>query len=38
MEMALVLLLTLMVGIAYIITDILYAFLNPRIRLKAHDE
>ena len=38
MEMALVLLLTLMVGIAYIITDIIYAFLNPRIRLKAHDE
>ena len=38
MEMALVLLLTLMVGIAYIITDILYAYLNPRIRLKSHEE
>ncbi len=38
MEMALVLLLTLMVGIAYIITDILYAYLNPRIRLKSHKD
>ncbi len=32
MEMALVLLLTLLVGIAYILTDIAYALLNPRVR------
>jgi ABC-type dipeptide/oligopeptide/nickel transport system permease component len=38
MEMALILLLTLLVGIAYIITDIIYAFLNPRIRVGTHDE
>jgi ABC-type dipeptide/oligopeptide/nickel transport system permease component len=33
MEMALVLLLTLGVGVAYMITDILYTLLNPQIRL-----
>jgi len=38
MEMALILLLTLLVGVAYIVTDILYTLLNPRIRVKAHDE
>ncbi len=37
MEMALILLLTLLIGIAYIITDILYAYLNPRIRVTKHD-
>ncbi len=38
MEMALVLLLTLLVGTAYIITDILYTVLNPRIRVKSYEE
>lgn len=38
MEMALVLLLTLLVGIAYIITDILYTLLDPRIRVGNHDK
>jgi len=37
MEMALILLLTLLVGIAYILTDIIYAYLNPRIRVRKHD-
>ena len=37
MEMALILMLTLLIGIAYIITDILYAYLNPRIRVTKHD-
>lgn len=34
MEMALILLLTLLVGVAYIVTDIIYAWLNPRIRIR----
>jgi ABC-type dipeptide/oligopeptide/nickel transport system permease component len=34
LEMALILLLTLMVGIAYIVTDIAYYYLNPRTRIK----
>jgi ABC-type dipeptide/oligopeptide/nickel transport system permease component len=38
MEMALILLLTVLVGVAYIITDILYAFLNPRIRVSKNDK
>ena len=37
MEMALILLLTLLVGIAYIITDISYTLLNPRMRVQADD-
>lgn len=37
MEMALILLLTILVGIAYIVTDILYAYLNPRIRVSKND-
>lgn len=38
MEMALIILLTLLVGVAYIVTDILYTLLNPRIRVQSHDE
>ncbi|MFA5111669.1 MAG: ABC transporter permease [Desulfobaccales bacterium] len=34
LEMALILLLTLLVGVAYIITDLAYYFLNPRTRVK----
>ena len=34
MEMALILLLTLLVGVAYIVTDIIYAWLNPQIRIR----
>ncbi len=35
LEMALILLLTLMVGVAYILTDIAYFFLNPRTRVQS---
>ncbi len=34
LEMALILLLTIMVGVAYIITDLAYHYLNPRSRIK----
>lgn len=34
LEMALILLLTILVGIAYLITDLVYYLLNPRIRIK----
>ena len=34
MEMALILILTLLIGVTYIITDILYTILNPVIRYK----
>jgi ABC-type dipeptide/oligopeptide/nickel transport system permease component len=34
MEMSLILILTLLIGITYILTDILYTILNPVIRLK----
>jgi ABC-type dipeptide/oligopeptide/nickel transport system permease component len=37
LEMALILLLTLMVGLAYMITDILYTLIDPRIRVKSKD-
>jgi ABC-type dipeptide/oligopeptide/nickel transport system permease component len=37
LEMALILLLTLMVGFAYMITDILYTLIDPRIRVKSKD-
>lgn len=37
MEMALILILTLLVGVAYLITDISYALLNPRVRVQRHD-
>jgi ABC-type dipeptide/oligopeptide/nickel transport system permease component len=38
MEMALILLLTVLVGVAYIITDILYAYLDPRIRMGGNEK
>jgi ABC-type dipeptide/oligopeptide/nickel transport system permease component len=34
LEMALILILTLMVGVAYFVTDIIYAYLDPRIRFQ----
>lgn len=37
MEMALILMLTLLVGVAYLLTDISYALLNPRVRARSHD-
>jgi len=38
MEMALILLLTLLVGTAYILTDIIYTYLDPRIRVGNHEK
>jgi ABC-type dipeptide/oligopeptide/nickel transport system permease component len=35
MEMALILVLTLLVGVAYLLTDIVYAVVNPRMRVRA---
>ena len=37
MEMALVLILTLLVGVAYLVTDIAYVLLNPRVRVQSDD-
>ena len=39
MEMALILILTLLFGVAYIVTDIVYTWLNPTIRVRGiHNE
>lgn len=38
LEMALMLMLTVMLCLAYLISDILYAWLNPRIRHREHKE
>jgi ABC-type dipeptide/oligopeptide/nickel transport system permease component len=37
MEMALVMILTLLVGVAYLVTDIAYVLLNPRVRVQNDD-
>jgi len=34
LEMALILILTVLVGVAYIVTDLIYYLLNPRMRIK----
>lgn len=37
LEMALILLLTVLVGVAYIVTDLLYHWLNPRMRMEGRE-
>jgi ABC-type dipeptide/oligopeptide/nickel transport system permease component len=37
MEMSLILVLTVLVGVAYLLTDIAYTMLNPRVRIQGND-